>query len=300
MAQWDVILGNNTLPLTGRAPLDLVAIQGIGSAPARRLVERGPFQDGDTDVGFRVDARTISLVLFFNAPTAALADTYRDLVYSYFRGTSIPLKLRCTRDDGAVRQIDCYVSGTVEAPNDDQSRVGYSQKVGVQLRAPDPVWYDPDGASLALLGGSSTGASGFVVPAAVNMVQAAQTYITRSFALTYPGTWAEYPVITVYGPATNVTITNQTTGDMLDFPSLVLTGGQWLQIDLRYGQKSVVDHAGVNQIAKLSSDSDLATWRLAAAPEAVDGINTILFEVASSANNSTGVTFQYFNRFAAA
>lgn len=300
MARWDVILGSNTLSLTGRAPLDLVSIQGIGSAPTRRLVERGPFQDGDTDVGFRVDARMINLVLFFQAETAALADTYRDLVHAQFRGLSAPLKLRYTRDDGATRQIDCFVSGIVDAPDDDQSRIGHSQKIGVQLRAPDPIWYDPNGASVAMLGGSATGASGFGVNMAVPWTQAAQTYINRTFALAYPGTWAEYPVITVYGPATNITITNQTTGDVLDFPTLALTAGQWIQIDLRYGYKTIVDQNGTSQIAKLSSDSDLATWRLAAAPEAADGINTLLFEVASSANNSTGITFQYFNRYAAA
>lgn len=300
MATWSVWNGNSELALTGRAPFDLVSIQNIGSAPVRRLEERSPFQDGVSDVGFRLDPRTINLVVYFAAANRATADGYRDQLHSYFKGLSRPLALRCVRDDGATRQIDCYPIGLIDAPVDDQNRIGASQRMAVQLRAPDPIWYDPAGASVALLGGSSTGASGFGIPMAVPWVQATQTLIDRTFTIAYPGTWAEYPIITVYGPATNVTITNETTGDVLDFPSLVLTAGQYVQVDLRYGYKTVVDQAGASQIAKLSSDSDLATWRLAAAPEAAGGANVIHFEVASTANNDTGVTFQYYNRYAAA
>lgn len=300
MTTWSVWYGNSELLLTGRAPFDLVSIQDIGAASVRRLEERSPFQDGVSDVGFRLDPRIINLVLFFTAADRATADGYRDQLFGYFKGLNQALALRCVRDDGATRQIDVYALGLVDAPIDDQNRIGPSQKMAVQLRAPNPIWYDPAGASVALLGGSATGASGFAVPMAVPWVQSTQTYIDRTFTIAYPGTWAEYPIITVYGPATNVTITNETTGDVLDFPSLVLTAGQWLQIDLRYGRKTVVDQAGASQLAKLSSDSDLATWRLVAAPEAAGGANVIRFEVASTANNNTGVTFQYYNRYAAA
>jgi hypothetical protein len=298
--QWSIVLGNRELPLTGRNPFDLVSAQGIGVAPVRRLTERGPFQDGDSDIGFRLDPRTINLVLFFAAANEAQADGYRDTLANYFQGLNRSLALRCQRADGQTRQIDCYVAGMVDLPIDDRSRIGDSQKVAVQLRAPDPIWYDPQPKFFGLMGGGSTGASGFRVPVTVPWQMVAQTYIETAFPLSYPGSWAAYPIITVYGPASNVTIQNQTTGDVLLLPYLGLAGGAWLQIDLRYGRKTVVDNTGANRISELSDDSDLATFHLAADPEAEGGVNTIRFAVSAAASNATGLQLEFYGRYVAA
>jgi hypothetical protein len=298
--RWSMVLGNRELPLTGRAPFDLISAQGIGVAPVRRLTERGPFQDGDSDIGFRLDPRTINLVLFFAAHNEVQADANRDTLASWFVGLNRSLALRCERADGTTRQIDCYVTGMVDHPLDDKSRIGDSQKIAVQLRAPDPIWYDPQPRFFGLMGGGSTGASGFRVPVAVPWVMVSQSYIDTTFAVDYPGSWSAYPVLTVFGPASNVGIYNLTTGDALLLPVLGLGAGQWLQIDCRYGRKTVVDQAGANRISELSNDSDLATFHLAADPEAEGGVNTLRFAVGASADNTTGLQVQYYDRYVAA
>lgn len=298
--RWSVLLGNRELQLTDRAPFDLVSAQGIGVAPVRRLTERGPFQDGDTDIGFRLDPRTINLVLFFAAGNEAQADGCRDSLASYFQGLNRSLALRCARADGTTRQIDCYVTGMVDLPLDAQNRIGDSQKVAVQLRAPDPIWYDPQPRYFGLMGGSSTGASGFHVAMAVPWVVTTQSYIDNTFPLVCPGSWSEYPILTIHGPASNVGIYNLTTGDALLLPYLGLGAGHWIQIDCRYGHKSVVDDGGDNRISELSDDSDLATFRLAVDPEAEGGVNMLRFAVVGSADNNTGLQVQYYDRYMAA
>lgn len=298
--RWSVLLGNRELQLTDRAPFDLVSAQGIGVAPVRRLTERGPFQDGDTDIGFRLDPRTINLVLFFAAANEAQADAHRDTLANYFQGLNRSLALRCARADGTMRQIDCYVTGMVDLPLDAQNRIGDSQKVAVQLRASDPIWYDPQPRFFGLMGGSSTGTSGFGVPLHVPWIMSSQSSIDKTFPLIYPGSWSEYPILTIYGPASNVTIQNLTTGDVLLLPYVGLGAGHWIQIDCRYGHKTVIDDTGANRISELSDDSDLATFRLAADPDADGGVNMMRFAVAASADNSTGLQVQFYDRYVAA
>lgn len=237
MANWSLLYGNDELNISDRNPYDLVSISGIGTAPLRQLEERAPFQDGASNIGFRLDPRTINAVLVMSADSRAQADNYRDGLYEYFKGLPTSIQLRCVKDNGSVRQIDCYTTGMVDAPMDEQNRIGAMQRFAVQLRAPNPVWYDPTPVAWGLLGGASTGLSNYTIPMAVPWVQTTQTFIDRSDALQYLGSWDEYPVITVFGPGSNFAIENLTTGYDLSFPSLSLADGEYITIDLRYGRE---------------------------------------------------------------
>lgn len=299
MADWAVVYGGASLALTGRNPYDVITAEGVGTAPVRRLVDRSPFQDGDTDVGYRVDARLINLVLLSIAPDLATADTYRDAIYAYFRPLRNPLILRCTRDDGSLRQIACYPVGVVDAPITEEDRMWGNQRLAVQLRAADPIWYNPAERTAALGGATGSGTRGFTIPMAVPMVQSTATLVDVVQPVTYVGSWDSYPVLTITGPGTGVTVTNTTSGEVLDFPTVALSAGDYLTVDLRYGAKTVVDQDGTNAIAELSDDSDLATWRLLPDPDAPGGINEIHFEVAANATDATALTITYYERYSA-
>lgn len=146
MANWQAIVGGVTYNLSDRNPFDVVSVTGVGIAPARRLTQRGPMQHGETDIGFRLDPRNVNLVLAVKAASRAAADAARDTLTAIFKPRgSTPVQLRCTRDDGAVRQLDCYTVGLVDMPITDDERIGSFQRVGVQLVASDPIWYSLDG-----------------------------------------------------------------------------------------------------------------------------------------------------------
>lgn len=114
-------------------------------------------------------------------------------------------------------------------------------------------------------------------------------------SVVYGGDLPTYPVITLRGPIANPIITNTTTGDVLDF-----TGGTvgsvdtWI-VDTRYGRKSAL--LGTTSIANyLSTDSDLATFRIVPDPITAGGTNTITVQ-STDAGTAAVITVSYYNRY---
>ncbi len=89
---------------------------------------------------------------------------------------------------------------------------------------------------------------------------------------------------------------NETTGEKLDFTGTTVAAGHYYDIDCRYGRKSVKDEAGTNEIADLTSDSDLATFHLAAEPEAGGGVNSLRL-TGSAVTTATKVELTYDTRY---
>lgn len=297
MPVWQAIVGATTYSLSGGSPFYRVQATGVGIGPVRRLTERGPLQDGSSDIGFRLDDRYLNLVLFFQAVSYAQADSDRDRAVEIFKPqTGIPVQIRVTRDDGAVRQIDAYAEGVLDLPDTfDRERVGTSQRLAVALRCPDPIWYAPTPRQV-VIEAASGGQGGFRVPAAVPWEQVAGSAIDGTEAIAYTGNYRELPVITITGPAIGVVITNLTTGEVLDLSAGTIDAGATRVIDLRYGRKTIVDEAGANRLHELSLDSDLGTWHLAAAPEAAGGVNEV-HVVAQGGSDATRVALVYYPRY---
>lgn len=239
----------------------LVGEDGWGMAPIRRLAQRGPQQDGETDVGLRLDPRYGQLV--FDIPGSSWSDLQakRTQLLAMFGPTDDPLTIRWNRT-GTNKCIDVHYIGDLDFGSGD--REGYLHRVAVTLKAPDPTFYDPTVATktFELGGGSDT----LVVPMAVPHKVGASTADMTS-AINYAGTWHSFPhLIRIVGPITDCVITNILTGEFLDFTGTTIASSDWYDIDLRWGYKTVVDKNGVNRIDKLTDDSDLATWHIEKGP----------------------------------
>jgi hypothetical protein len=157
MPTWQAIVDGTTYELSDSNPFKLLSATGIGNAPVRRLEERGPLQDGVTDIGYRLDPRIINLEIAVRSTSLSTADTNRDTlsrIFSPVGGRKVQLKV--TRDDSSVRQIDCYTVGMLDMPAEMGQRVLAFQRVGVQLKAPNPVWYDPTPKTIAFAPGSAS------------------------------------------------------------------------------------------------------------------------------------------------
>jgi hypothetical protein len=164
----------------------------------------------------------------------------------------------------------------------------------VVLKADDPTMYDPDGESVTFALGGGGGAWEFpwVIPWEVGA-----STIDLSQNLVYAGDVASLPsIIRITGPITDAIITNNSTGEKLDFDGTTIAGGDYYDIDLRYGYKTVVDNDGVNKITDLTADSDLSTWHIAAEDEVPDGINSIRVQ-GTAITESTKVEINYYNRY---
>jgi hypothetical protein len=257
--------------------------QGFGMAPMHRITQRGPMQQGDSDVDFRLDPRILQLPLFVNATSIDDYYTARGRLLSIFSPSNVTGRITVTTAS-FVRTIDVKVLGGMSFDTD--AKAGYALRAVIQLRADDPTWYDATPHTIA-------GSSGIAGTATAYPVIYPRTYGTANINATttfsYDGTWLAYPVITALGPITGLVITNNTTGQVIS-TSGSIAAGRTFTYDLRYGKKTVYDDLGVNQIATVGASSNLATWAI------VTGTNSISIAASASAAPAE-VDITYNTRF---
>ena len=245
-----------------------IADEGLGMAPLHRIVERGPNQHGETDLGFRLDPRIINLVIgLFGEDDGDYWDAREELL-GIFTPTRFPITLTFTLPNGKVRAIDVHVEKDMALPSGNRRRIAHN--VGVQLRGSEPTFYDPTLQSIAFgLGGA---AAPWSIPMAVP-TPVGKTSIDQVRTFTYPGSFLSNPVIKITGPITNPKVINITTGETLDLTGITISAGDFYEIDTRFGKKTVLDAAGVNRYDKVAGD--LSTFHLAGNPEALGGLNDL-------------------------
>lgn len=140
----EVLRGSTTYNLNDGNPFRVEMAEAMGGAAVRNIEESGPYQDGVTHLDDRLDARTMTLRINVVGASPAALDGHRDTLNRIFKPVrGVPITLRVTRDDGAVRQIDTYRTGPVDIAWRPEHRPGNLHRAVVQLRAPDPTFYDP-------------------------------------------------------------------------------------------------------------------------------------------------------------
>lgn len=288
-----VIRGGLETSVSDGNPFWLVEQDGLGMAELHRLNERGPLQHGDSDLGYRLDPRFVTLVVGVLAETPGEVWDLRKQLLDCFRPGAGALILKCTLENGDVRQLDGFYYSGLTMPTSDREGAIY-QKAGMVVKAPDPTLYDPSAHSEVFeLGG---GTDVLEVPMEVPMVVGAST-IDAAKSIYYAGTAESLPfLIRITGPIDDCVITNETTGEKLDFTGAAIDPGDYYDIDLRYGYKQVVDSTGASKLAELTTDSDLATWHFAPEPEAPDGLNNIRVQ-GSNVDPSTRIAISFFDRY---
>jgi hypothetical protein len=285
---FELLRGVESIDLTDGVNYTLTGFDGLGASPVHRLTQRGPLQDGQSDVGFRLDPRAITLAGVMHGNYTTLNQNRAALVGFCRPSTSTnPLKLRWTTPDGLQRQIDVHAVGELGLPSNDWKV--FSHRFAVQLIAHDPTFYDPAGGSVQFA--QTGGGTAMPVPILFPLTFGASVLdVTEVVTLSGANAWDTYPIIYATGPVTGLILTNNTTGDVLDFTGSSIGSGVTYTIDLRYGAKTVVDSSSVNRIGQLTAASDLATWRL------VPGNNSITAE-GTSISAATDILIQYNQRF---
>jgi hypothetical protein len=110
------------------------------------------------------------------------------------------------------------------------------------------------------------------------------------------GQFDDHPIIYIKGPISAPQIKNLATNKLLKFPNLTLGANELIEINCRYGYKTVTDQAGVNRIADLSGDSHLSTFAFAAHPTVQYGFNDIQV-LGTGAAQGTEIIFQYRHKY---
>lgn len=294
---WITTLEDNVeYDMTGFAERFWVGDTGLGMPPVRRIEERGAQQHGTTDLGFRLEPREFGLVFGFRSDGGLDYWEKRREILDIFKPSDIPLQLTVQSydDETFKRSILFHYMGDLELPTEQSSDIdeaGTYDLVSVSLRAADPVWFDP-ALKTSLI--ETIDVSGMNIPTEVPTLLGG-SLLAGDIDIDYQGSWLEYPVITIYGAITDPIVTNLTTGEKLDFAGYTVPAGDFLQIDLAYGVKTIVDSGGNNKMGELSADSDLATWHL---QHARSGSNTnTIRATGSNTDASAQVTIEYYERY---
>jgi hypothetical protein len=284
------IVNGVTYPLDDGTYCYWIGDDGLGMAPMHRLSERGPLQHGDTDRGYRLDPRMIRLVLDIVAETRAEMFSKRASLLGIFSPVNNKIILQMQLDARTYR-LDVNYIAQMAMPSSE--RLGWNQTLVIDLKANDPTWYKSVGSLLSFSLGA--GGDSMEVPTVIPMTVGGST-INATTQVVNNGTFYTYPTIRINGPIENFVITNNTSGKKLDFTGVSIGDGDYYEINLSYGYKTIVNAAGTNKIADLTGDSDLSTWNLLPIPDAVDGINSIKV-VGISASEKTNIYFRWYERY---
>lgn len=290
--QVDLIRGGTTYSLSDGVYCYFYGVDGAGVSPLHRLRERGPLQHGETDVGFRLDPRTLTLALAMPAMTYSTYWDMRAALCSIVLSTSEAdaLTLRFTLDNGNVRSIDCHYVGGISMATSEEA-LARLQKIPAMFSAGDPTFYDPTAGVLTW----TIADYGGLLFSTIFPIVFGSTSISVADSVTYTGTWISYPTFTLTGPMDNPQIVNVSTNERINL-AYSIPAGTVVTIDLSFAAKTIKDQTGLNLIGYLTSDSDLATFHLAPAPEVAGGINVINVS-ATGATAATAIQMTYYNRY---
>lgn len=274
--------GGTTTTLSGGSLTYFGHLDGAGVAPVRRILESGPKIHGATDRGFRLDTREMTLHLFFEE--GSVGDTARDTLASIFLPTDSPLKLKMTREDAGVRQIDVYLNGSLDFPMSNRKATG-RQDILIPLVAPDPTWYDPTQQSNTI---DLSSGSGLFSQSASGL------------------TWFDWPVFEATGPLTNLSISHNAFGSSgLSFSGSTIAALETYTIDLRPGHKTILDTGDTSKLDELTAATvsnlfgNLRIWdekNLAAYGLGAPTSNAISMS-ASSTTGASEVVVKWYKRY---
>ena len=184
---------------------------GFGMAPLHRITQRGPLQQGDSDVDFRLDPRVLQIPLLITADTMTQHYAIRDKLLAIFSPSNVIGTLTITRPDGTQRAIATKILGGLSLDVDAKS--GYSVKTIVQMRADDPTWYNP--VQNIIAGTPAIVGTPTPIPRLYPVTYGAGGTISVNTAVAYAGTWNAYPNIVAVGPLNSLIIQNASTGDVI-------------------------------------------------------------------------------------
>lgn len=225
------------------------SVEGRFMPPIRQLTEVAPLQPGSRRRSTVHDENEVTIGVYFSdIDDIQLRSALREWMVR-FDPTRGDGKLRVTGPAGDIRELTCRYQDGLQLVEEAGTRDG--QAAAVTFEASDPYWADPDPTVVSW----TTGAPRAFFPLLPFHLGSSQVFAR---ALVDPlGDVATYPVWTINGPGSTISIRNVTTGRTLAW-SGSLGFGELLTIDTRPGNqtsapKSVFLQDGSNQFGLLTA-----------------------------------------------
>ncbi|MGX1220312.1 phage distal tail protein [Streptomyces ambofaciens] len=257
--------------------------KGLDMPEYQVATDESPGIDGYEVRDVRAQGKTITLPIAFwaNDSRQAYKARRRALINSLNpkRGVGV---LTLTEPDGATRSIGAYYTGGLEG---DESLDAAGERWCINaltFGVPSPYW---TGAEVSH--GFAAGSDAEFFP--VLPVQVGDSQVLGEVTVDNVGDDVAYPVWTIKGPATSVTLTNHTTGQEITL-TRTITGTDTIVIDTRERRQTALLNGVTNLWPDLSDDSEL--WPL---QEGGNHLNLVV----DGSTSATSVTLTYQPRYLA-
>lgn len=200
----------------------------LGDAEVRAVSESAPDADGTIDTTAFTGARSVAIHVRFDGTTWAT----RQLLRAYTAPKLRPTLIFQLAADAPIQQVTLRRGSFSDVIDEDFVQNGVLD-VTVQWVAPLGVLESNDLHTFTIWsGGDGTPAPGRTYPLVF-----ARSYPAALVQGTGPvingGSADAYPLVKLYGPATNPAIDNSTQGRSITFTGLTIAVGEYLEIDLR-------------------------------------------------------------------
>lgn len=274
----------------------VLGFEGEGLPPIDYITQTSPNQHGETVLDYRIRPRTIQVL---HRKSSCDRQAYWELRADILnklrpnRSTTIcPGRLVYRLPGNKVRCVDVWpMEGPKFASRNLEVYDEYAITETLRFVAFNPIFYDPTQVSRTV---SYSPAQNIVFPITFPIIFSSNG-IYESFTITYDGTWASYPYITLTGPMSGFILQHVELGIFIKFLRNIASG-EVITIDTSFGNISAVSSLYGNVLSSFSADSSLVGMRILTEGEVTGGVNT--FAVASNgADINTSVVISYYKRF---
>lgn len=272
----------------------LLAYGNLGASPTQFITRRGYRQNGETEVDYLLQSRTISVELW-HAP-ACDRQTYWDTrkeLHDFLRpNRNGPMTFTLRTPDGYLRSIIVRADPGLVFPIQNSNN-NWNVQESMDFTALDPLFFNASQTIVALPSAVQTQ---LIFPITFPITFGTSDLALSTGSFTYAGTWKSYPIITLTGPYTRAVITNPAIGLSI-FLSVAVPAGEQRIIDLTPGQQSIKDASGNNKFSDLGAGSNLVDFAIYPDPEVAGGVQSIDVQLVFGVNGISGATLTYYERF---
>lgn len=256
----------DTIYFDGRAGYELLFnLSGTGMAPRSFVEDRIPFEAGSIYRQTIIDPRDVTLGL---KVTGATKSDLNDKMRTLRRTLLNPGKLFVKMSDG-YRYLNCRYSHGLEGDIKPDVTGQLTQLLSLNFRAFDPYWYS-------------------VLPVIKGFVFA--TGPVSVIPVTNNGDVEAWPEFYIYGPGTNPTIQNLTTGKQFQLTVSLPTNNDFVYVRTQPGNRTIQDKNGATAWNLLSTGQN-TFWSL------IPGDNSLKISFASGTDTTTYTQMYYYERY---
>lgn len=277
-------------PLNGETNYQvIVGPQGMYGIPINIVTQEVPLQPGTLEKYVQLLPGVIKLpVLVYAADEPTFDFVRRQLKWAMSPSRGLG-KIRHTANDGTVRELNCRLQKGFEGDETAGNRGLGAIILALEFFAADPFWYDTDFQQVPFATGSTVQ---FLGTTPFLPIQLSSIGAVGVGSVENDGDALAWPVWTLQGPASSLSLTNLTTGDALSLPSTqmaTITAGQEIVIDTspQLG-KTIVREDGSKHFGYMNPTSIL--WGFAV------GTNAVSVAVGGT-GAATLLTLQYKRRY---